>query len=102
MLKRLKTITSHTGHARWLAETSDDPTGYLARVQVEEIPSPYCYSASVAIHEWNGRQVVCFETRHKRYEVFEVPAELLRFKTDDEATDWHVRFRPGRDRIGAA
>jgi hypothetical protein len=92
MLTKIKTITSHVGLQRWLLELSEDPVAWLARVQVEEIPSPYAYSPSKAIYDWNGRKVVWFETRHKRYEVFEVPATLLRFKTDAEATDWHIRF----------
>lgn len=91
-MKRIKTITSHVGLSRWLGETADEPIAWLARVQVEDIPSPYVYSPSVQILDWNGKPVIYFETRHKRYEVFEVPANLLRFKTDDAATDWHVRF----------
>lgn len=91
-MKRIRTITSHSGLARWLAETSDEPIAYLARCQVEEIRSPYAYSPSVSILDWNGRAVVWFETSHRRYEVFEVPAELLRFKSDEAATDWHIRY----------
>jgi hypothetical protein len=91
-MKRIKTIVSYRGLSRWLSEVSDTPVAWLARVQVEEIPSPYAYSPSVCVLDWNGRKVIYFETRHKHYEVFEVPAELLRFKSDQEATDWHVRF----------
>lgn len=91
-MKRLKTITSYSGLARWLAETADETVAWIARVQVEEIPSPYAYSPTKAILDWNGKQVIYFETSHKRYEVFEVPANLLRFKTDAEATDWHIRY----------
>jgi hypothetical protein len=90
-MKRIKRITSYTGHARWLAEVDDTDT-WLARVQVEGIPSPYRYSPTVEILSWNGRAVVWFETRHKTYDVFEVPADLLRFKTQQEAEDWHVRY----------
>ncbi len=92
-MKKVKTITSHAGLARWLAEVSEEPVAWLARVQVEEIPSPYRYSPVVAVYEWNGRKVAWFETRHRRYEVFEVPAELLKFKTEAEAEEWHIRFR---------
>lgn len=93
MLKCLKTIRSYTGHARWLAEIDEtEPAKYLARVQVEDIPSPYLYSPSVLIMKWKGLSVVCFETSHKIYQVFEVPPELLRFDTDEKATDWHIRF----------
>jgi len=91
-MKRIKRIRSHTGYARFLAETSEEPTGYLARVQIEEIPSPYRYSPTVAIDEWNGKQVIHLETSHRCYDVFEVHPELLRFKTEDAAADWHVRY----------
>jgi len=91
-MNRIKTIKSYTGLSRWLAEVADKPVAYLARVQVEEIPSPYAYSPVKEILDWNGRNVIYFETSHKRYEVFAVPPELLRFKTEDAATDWHIRF----------
>jgi len=88
-MKRLKTIKSYTGHARFIAETI--PTrSYLARCQIEHIPSPYRYSPSVEILLWKGRDVVWFETRHRNYEVYQIPANMARFKSDDEATDHHV------------
>ena len=91
-MKRIKIIKSHKGLAIWLSKTSDEPIGYLARCQVEEIPSPYAYSPSKPIYTWGDKQVVWFETSHKHYEVFEVPAELLRFKTDEQATEWHMKY----------
>lgn len=75
-----------------LSECSELPVTWLARVQVEEIPSPYMYSPTVRILEYRGKQVIIFEVRHRRYEMFEVPANLLRFKTEQEAEDWHIRF----------
>jgi hypothetical protein len=91
-LKRIRTITSHRGLARWLAELSEEPVAYLARVQTEPIASPYAYSPSVALWDWNGLTVCWFETAHRHYEIFEVSKELLRFKSDADATDWHIRF----------
>src|SRR5208337_1983014 len=92
-MKLLKTMRSYAAHARWLAEIDEsEPMEYLARVQVEDIPSPYSYSPSNMILKWNGKSVVCFETSHKVYQVFEVPANMLRFDTDEKATDWHIRF----------
>lgn len=90
MLKRIKKITSYTGHARFLAEC-EDTDRYIARCDVADVPSPYRYSPSVEILRYQDKEVVWFETRHRHYEVFEVPRELLRFKSHDEATDWHVR-----------
>ncbi len=93
MLKRLKTITSYAGHARFLARV--EGTGeYLARCDVADISSPYRYSPSIEIleHQFDGKKVVIFETSHRRYEVFEVPAQMRRFTSDDAATDYHVRM----------
>lgn len=96
--KRIKVSNSHTGHARMLAEcdwTDDDDmvvVGYLANVQCEDIPSPYAYSPSQQIYRCNGRKVIIREVRHRRYEMYEVPANMLTFKTDDEATEWNTRF----------
>ena len=91
-LERLRTMRSHQAHANIIAEMSKEPIGYLARCQVEDIPSPYAYSPTVLIWDWNGRPVVIFETAHRRFEVFAVHPELLRFATDDEATEWHIRY----------
>jgi len=88
-LKRLKTITSHTGLARFLAET-EDLDEWLARCQVDDIPSPYAYSPTKTILKWGDRKVIYFETKHRRYEVFEVPAGMRRFASDEAATDWHI------------
>jgi hypothetical protein len=88
-MKRLKTITSHAGHARWLAEISEEPVGYIARAS--GIPSPYAFSASHPVWEWNGRTVFWVETRHKRYEVFEVPAGAAIYPTHDAVCDASAR-----------
>src|SRR5438093_359912 len=57
---RLNRIRSHVGYSRWLSEAQ--PTGeYLARVQTEDIPSPYAYSPSVTIYDWHNWPVVVFE-----------------------------------------
>ncbi len=88
---RIRRDRSHTGHFRWLAGAK--PTGeYLARVQTESIPSPYAYSPSVIVYDWQSIPCVCFETSHKVYDVFSIPTNLLRFKSDDEATDWHIKY----------
>lgn len=89
-MKRLKTIPSHAGLFRFLAETSEEPVGFLARVQTAAIPSPYRSGPTVAVYAWGDKRVVWFETSHKRYKVFEVHPGMRVFDTDDEATDWHV------------
>jgi hypothetical protein len=84
-MKKVKTFNSHVGLARFLGEISEDPIAWLARYQVEDIPSPYAYSPVKAIYAWNDKAIVWFETRHKHYEVFEVPAEMTRFAESDLA-----------------
>jgi hypothetical protein len=89
-MKKVKTITSHAGYGRWMAECMDEPVGYIARSQVAHIPSPYAYSPCRAVYEWNGKYVVSFETRHKRYEVFELPDDMKIYETDEEATEAYI------------
>lgn len=75
-LPRIKTITSHTGLARFLNTlTSDDPIGYIPRQA--DIPSPYAYSAVWSVWDLDGKPVIWRETRHKRYEIFEVPRDMV-------------------------
>lgn len=92
MLQRIKRERSHSGCARIIAEMSDDPIAWLARVQIEDIPSPYAYSPTVAIFKWHTLPVVLFETSHRCYDLFVVPPELLRFDTEQDAANWHVRY----------
>ena len=73
-MNRIKRISSHTGYARWLAETSKKPIGRIARQA--DIPSPYSYSPDHAVYLWNGKRVISVETAHKRYDVFELPADM--------------------------
>lgn len=69
-VKKIKTITSYAGHARFLAECAEEPAGRIDRIP--EIPSPYAYSPDWTVWDWNGTPVVIVETSHRRYEVFKV------------------------------
>lgn len=99
-LKLLKTIRSHAGHARFLAECDGHDSerwedccfGYLPRCLAADIPSPYAYSASWPLYRWNGKRVLVRETSHRCYQVFEVPATVKTFATDDAATEYHIRM----------
>lgn len=81
-VKRIKVITSHAGHARFLAECDEETPGrgdlvilgYIPRRT--DIPSPYAYSPMWTVYRWNGRPVIVRETSHKRYEVFAVSGPL--------------------------
>lgn len=73
-IKRIKVITSHAGHARFLAEC-DDPNGdgYIYTGEVPRmVATPYASGPTHATARWNGREVFVAETSHRRYEVFEV------------------------------
>jgi hypothetical protein len=96
----LKTMRSHAAHARYLAELrlDDDEmctvVGYLATCQTEGIPSPYAYSPTKNVYlDSNGNRVLVSETSHRCYQAFEVSPQMLLFKTDDAAADYHIRFR---------
>ena len=95
MLTKLKTIRSHVGLARFLAECEGDPetpVGWLARVQVADIPSPYRYSSTTPIELWNNKLIVWFEVAHKKYEIYEVPANFLKFATENAAEAWNFKY----------
>jgi hypothetical protein len=82
MLKRIKRITSHTGYCRFLAEC--EVNGFEVGVipRQPDIPSPYAYSPEWAVYQWSGKKVVIRETAHRQYDVFEVPAEMVRPASD--------------------
>jgi hypothetical protein len=68
-VERIKIVTGHAAHARFLAEVSEEPIGTIDRRP--EIPSPHAYSPNHPVWDWNGVPVIIVETRHRRYEVFE-------------------------------
>lgn len=84
-MKPIKTINSHVGKARFMAEITHFGIGYITRVQ--GVPSPYASSPTDIVHEWNGKRVFMRETKHKYYQVFEVPADVTIYQTDDAATE---------------
>jgi hypothetical protein len=85
----LKTINSHAGYYRFLAELPYGPAGYITRVQ--GVPSPYASSPTDVVYDWKGKRVFMRETRHKYYQVFEVPAGVTIYQTDDAATEAYIQ-----------
>lgn len=81
----IKTIRSHTGVARFLAELDGEAeiAAYIPRI--EEIPSPYAYAPTWPVYLQGGRHVFFRETSHKVYDVFEVPAGTALVDADGEA-----------------
>ncbi len=83
--KRLRTITSHVGISRWLAETKD--FGWIPRQYRDNIPSPYSCGPTSFVFLWNDKRVIYSETSHKRYEIFELPSDMKVFASDAEALE---------------
>lgn len=72
--KRVRVLSGYSAHARFLAETGE---GYLGEIPREAgIPSPYRYSPTHVVLDWNGVPVIIVETKHRRYEVFEVTGQI--------------------------
>lgn len=69
-LARVRVLPSYAAHARFLAETSEAPMGEIPRVA--SIPSPYAYSPTHMVWDWQGTPIIIVETAHRRYEVFHV------------------------------
>ena len=84
-MNRLKTITSHTGKARFLAECVD--FGYIPR---SDIPSLYTYSPTHTVYRWNGLSTIIVETRHKHYEVWALPESMFVFRDEETAAMLNV------------
>jgi hypothetical protein len=82
-MTRIKRITSHAGYGRYLANEimSDENgaaiiAGYIPRQK--DIPSPYAYSPTHIVWlDVHGRTVIIVETKHKTYDVFGVPSEMI-------------------------
>lgn len=67
-MRRVKRITSHAGHASYLA-TLEDTDVRIPRVK--DIPSPYAFSPDHTVYlDERGRAVFIVETAHKQYDVF--------------------------------
>jgi hypothetical protein len=66
-IRRVRVLTSHSGYARFLAECGET-LGTIPTL----VDQPYRSSPTHAVMEWQGRKVFTAETKHKRYEVFEV------------------------------
>lgn len=73
---RVKTITGYSALARFNAALSDDFIGQIPRES--QIPSPYTYSPIHVVSTWLSMDmpVIIVETKHRRYEVFEVTGQI--------------------------
>jgi len=88
-MRKVKTWSTHTGAAQFHHEAGD-AIGYIPRVA--SIPSPYMYSPSDAVYQWRGMRVIFREVAHRRYQAFELPADMP--ITDDErATEAYLKLK---------
>ena len=100
LYKKIKTINSHAGYARFLAECEDLPD-YRAFIPTpRDIPSPYTFSASTRVMMWGPgfrdgklqpqKMVFIKETRHKHFEVFEIDARNRITMSEELATETYL------------
>lgn len=87
-MQRIKTIRSYSDLHRWLSELSQRPIGYLPRQT--QIPSPYASSPTDVVWNWNGRRVIYREVSHRRFEVFELPANMHVHPCEDDAVNEYL------------
>ncbi len=85
-MKTLKVIIGYAALARFyagaLGEIVED--GYVRRLP---IVTPYAYTPVHQVYLWNRKKVVILETKHRRYEVIEVPTEYQVWANDDSALE---------------
>lgn len=67
-IKKIKTIRSHTGVARFLAECDKSYIREIPRV----VKEPYCHSQTQCAYLYKNKEVIVAETKHRYYEVFEI------------------------------
>lgn len=97
--KVLKTTSTHKAFGQLIMQMSEDPVGYIPRVK--SIPSPYASSPTDIVYEWNGHNVFTREVSHKVHKVFEVPADMVIYKSEDEAEKAHGPSLYGeREKLG--
>jgi len=71
--KRVRVLSGYAAHARFQSELALD---FLGEIPREAIPSPYAFSPVHVVYSWLGKPVIIVETRHRRYEVFEVTGQI--------------------------
>ncbi len=83
--KRIKRIPSHVGLSRYMDTLQDTGKGIP---KMKEIPSPYAYSPEHTVYRTqDGREVFIVETKHKTYDVFEVPAGTQKHPLNSDFND---------------
>ena len=72
MFKKLKTLKGYTADARWFAEIDEKPVGEIERV----ISQAYTYSPTHVVWKWNEKNVIHIESRHRTYDIYEIPNDI--------------------------
>ena len=100
--KRIKRIPSHSGKFRYMETLQDTGEGIP---RIKEIPSPYAYSPEHTVYRTpDGREVFIVETRHKTYDVFEVPPGTPKHPLNSDFADkgTGMMSTEGQEKEGAA
>lgn len=71
-MKRLRVLTGYAAHARFNAEIAESDFYAYEIARIPSIPSPYAYSPTHTVSLWRGVPIIIVETKHRRYEVFDV------------------------------
>ena len=80
-LVRVRVLNGYTAHARFLAECDDDaPLRWIPR----QLVATYSSGPTHGVCAWGARPVIIVETKHRRYEVYEIVDGPI-FATEDEA-----------------
>lgn len=70
----IKTIRSHVGFARFLAQLDQDSEGLplvIRRIpRPKNIPSPYRHEPDWPVYRYRDQEVIVSETAHRKYQVF--------------------------------
>jgi hypothetical protein len=76
-MRKIKTLTSYAAHCRFLAECGNQ-NFWMAR-RLLPVVTPYFYSPTKAVMQWQGKLVTIAETIHRRFEVWEIPKEIVHY-----------------------
>ncbi len=82
--KRLLRLVGYAAHSRYLSTVDDRGfTQWIPRL----VHEPYRYSPSALVYDDPRRgKVFIAETKHRTYDVFQVPADQEIYPTDDQAS----------------
>jgi len=82
--KQIKKITGYAADCRFWQDVSEKSAGYV--IKPIGIPSPYAFSLTSIVYEYNGHKIIHIETAHRTYNVFDVSGMTI-YATEELAQD---------------